>query len=86
MWAQAWFGVRHGIDWDQLRNYHCISEASLHTIDANELEGEDSDPFTNEIAERVFRMTSEKLNHCKSVAKLEKQMKIYFNCPSTRLN
>ena len=32
------------------------------TIDTNEVEGLDELPFTNELAERVFRMTNENFN------------------------
>ena len=55
-------------------------------IDTNEVEGLDELPFTNELAERGFRMTNEKLQHAKTVESLEKMMIAYFNDPDARLN
>ena len=58
--------MRHGIDWQTIINYPYLSHSSFETIRRNELEGKDIDPFTNELAEQVFRLVDEKLKHCKS--------------------
>ena len=81
--ASAWFGVRYGIDWESVKNYPDISPSSLRTIAQNELEGEDIEPLTNELAERVFRMINEKIN---PLTRLESGMIDYFNNSSLRLN
>ena len=55
-------------------------------VDTNEVEGLDELPFTNELAERVIRMTNEKLQHVKTVESFQKMMIAYFNNPDARLN
>ena len=86
VWEPAWFNARQSINWDKLSSYPYLSENSLSTINKNELEGEDLNPWTNEIAERVFRMVNEKYMHCKSFAALEDEMILYFNDKNARLN
>ena len=55
-------------------------------MDKNELEGEEENPWTNEIAQKVFRLVNEKIDHCKSFDSLEKEMILCFNDDNTRLN
>ena len=49
-----------------MRYHSLISEMGISTIDKNQMHGKEIEPPNNELVERVFRMASEKLSHCKS--------------------
>lgn len=85
IWAKAWFGVRYCINWNEILHAD-ISQKSKAVIMKNIKHFTDENPFTNEAAERVFRMVEEKRDHCKSVNKLETTMIAYFNDNMARLN
>ena len=86
IWAPAWFGVREKINWSSLKAYPSLCESALAAIERNKLDGDDVNCFTNELAERVFRMVQEKLSHNKSFSQLEQNVITYFNDDSARLN
>jgi hypothetical protein len=84
IWAIAWFSARQFIDWHSIFQA-CTCEKSKNVIRRNIKDYADSNPYTNETAERVFRMIEEKKNHCQSIRNLELTMIQYFNDPSARL-
>lgn len=84
-WARAWFGARQYIDWNDLMKFN-LCQKSRNVITRNIVNYDDPNPVTSEIAERVFRMTEEKIIHCKSMETLELEMIKYFNDSSQRLN
>ena len=63
-----------------------ICEKSKNVIKRNITNYVDSNPLTNELSERIFRMANEKIPHCKSMITLEQTLIQYFNDPSARLN
>ena len=48
-------------------------------IDKNQMVGKEIEPPNNELVERVFRMASEKLSHCKSMMAFRRNIIDYFN-------
>lgn len=85
VWAKAWFSVRNFINWQEILESN-ICPKSKRAILRNISNFLDDKPLTNEIAERVFRMVTEKIAHCKSIVRLEEVMISYCNEDSNKLN
>lgn len=76
-WAPVWFGVRNIADWTKLQTLCDKSKVILNKYGLN---GKiEINPCTNEMAERVFRLTNEKIPRYGTVSNLRNAMIRYVN-------
>lgn len=82
-WAPVWFGVRDLCDWSK---FETLCEKSITIVKKYGLINKvENKPYTNERAERIFRLANEKIPRCKTVEDLRNSLIRYVN-NTTKLN
>lgn len=76
-WAPVWFGVRGITDWSKLENL--CEKAKNILMKHGLLNKVEHSPPSNEFAERIFRLSYEKIPRCKSMLTLRNSLIRYVN-------